>query len=114
MTQQQIQKQYDILQSALYCFEEKRILSQKVITPPKLSINNALPQYGEENVIFTIENIEQNTTYYYTLDNSEPTPESILYTEPVMLLPPKSTSQTSVTIKVIAVQDNICSAISEK
>lgn len=114
LTQQQIQKQYDILQSALYCFEEKRILSQKVITPPKLSINNALPQYGEENVIFTIENIEQNTTYYYTLDNSEPTPESILYTEPVMLLPPKSTSQTSVTIKVIAVQDNICSAISEK
>ncbi len=114
LTQQQIQKQYDILQNALQYFEQKRILSEKVITPPILSVNNELPQYGEENVVFTIENIEQDTTYYYTLDGSEPTPESIPYTEPVILLPPKSTSQSCVSIKAIAVQNDICSAISEK
>lgn len=114
LTQQQIQKQYDILQSALHHFEEKRIFSQKVIAPPELSINNMLPQYGEENVIFTIENIEQDMMYYYTLDGSEPTSESILYTEPVTLLPPLSTTESSVIIKAIAVQDNICSAVSEK
>ncbi|USF29389.1 S-layer homology domain-containing protein [Clostridium sp. MD294] len=114
LTQQQIQNQYNILQSALHDFEEKRILSEKVITPPELSINNTLPQYGDENVIFSIENIQENTMYYYTLDGNEPTSESILYTEPVTLLPPQSTSESSITIKAIAVQYNICSAISEK
>lgn len=111
ITQAQIEKEYDTLQKALQEFELKRL--QKTIPSPTLSVSNTSPQYGADNVIFTIEDMQENINYYYTLDNSEPTTESAEYTTPIILIPPEQTEQTTVHIKAIAVQNGFCSPISE-
>ncbi|MEY8321116.1 S-layer homology domain-containing protein [Lachnospiraceae bacterium 46-61] len=111
ITQHQIEKEYTTLQKALQEFESKRL--QKVVPSPILSVSNISPEYGTDDVTFTIEDVQDNTNYYYTLDNSEPTTESAEYTSPIILLPPEQTEQTTVNIKAIAVQNGFCSPISE-
>lgn len=114
VTQNEVQQQYTVLQTALQEFESKRTLAPKAIPAPALSISNTSPEYGAENVTFTIENIDQNLTYYYTLDGSDPTIESQQFTSDVTLVPPEETTETTITIKAIAVQDEICSTITEQ
>ncbi len=111
ITQHQIQKEYDTLQKALQEFESKRL--QKTVCCPILSLSNTSPEYGADDVILTIENIQDNTNYYYTLDNSDPTTESTEYISPIILLPPEQTEPTTINIKAIAVQNGYCSSVSE-
>lgn len=108
ITQKDVQQQYDKLLLALQNFEQKRIL-QTTVQPPVLLVSNPEPEY-DENVIFSIEK-KENTSYYYTLDGSEPNTESAEYTEEVTLFHPEDTN--SVTIKVIAVENEISSAVAE-
>lgn len=113
ITQNEIQKQYNILQTALQEFEIKRLL-QKIISEPIISVSNSSPEYGTDDVTFTIENLDPDLTYYYTLDGSDPTTESKVFTESVTLTPPEKTEETTITIKVIAVQGENHSTIAEQ
>lgn len=108
ITQEDIQQQYDKLLVALQNFKEKRT-SQVTIQPPILLVSNTEPAY-DENVTFGIEK-EENKKYYYTLDGSEPNTESEEYTEEVTLFHPDDSN--SVTIKAIAVEKEVSSAVAE-
>ena len=108
ITQKDVQQQCDKLQLALQNFQQKRT-SQMIIQPPILSVSNTKPEY-DENVIFTIDK-KENTRYYYTLDGSEPSIESTEYIEEVILFHPEDTH--SVTIKVIAIENEVSSSVVE-
>lgn len=113
ITQSEIQQQYNMLQTALQEFEAKREL-QKIISDPIIVVSNSSPEHGAEEVTFTIENTDPNVTYYYTLDGSDPTIESQVFTQDITLVPPEETEEATITIKAIAVQGENCSAIAEQ
>ena len=114
----EMQKQYNILLSVLQSFTAQIHIVKESIEAPLLSVSDNTPEYGAENVTVTIENKKEDVLYYYTINGDIPNPEdnvhTKLYEKPIVLSPPKETSQTSIVIKVIGIKGNLSSAVTEE
>ncbi len=87
------------------------------VVAPTVELSKELAENREAGVTFTVTKSD-DVKYYYTLDGSEPETtvqnQTKEYTDTVTLTAPENDAEETITIKVIAVQDNIKSEVTEK